>query len=770
VARELTLNRGLLALALIGVLGGIAVWLAGDLPRAQFVWTATIVPVLAWTAWSIVRDLLVGKTGVDIIAGLSMAGALVLGEPLAGAVIALMLSGGTVLEEFADRRARRELSALLGRTPQTAHRETAAGLEDLPVDDVVPGDILLVKAGEVVPVDGRIEGTPAVLDESAMTGEARPVRRGAGEPVRSGTVNAADPFRLRATARAQESTYAAVVRLVEQAQAAKAPFVRLADRYAMIFLPVTLAIAGLSWWGSGDPVRALAVLVVATPCPLILAAPVAIVAGISAAARRGVLMKGGGALETLARARTVVFDKTGTLTTGVPKLTRIVAADGVAPEQVLRLAAALDQVSHHPIATALVEAARARGLGTLPLPSEVHEEPGAGVEGVVDGQRVALGSFAWVVARSGDGGWDAPVFAGLDGEGASTVTVAADGRPLGVLVLEDTIRPETPRTLRELHGMGIGRIVMLTGDRLDVAESIATALGVDTVLAERSPQDKVEAVQAERARAITAMVGDGINDAPALAAAHVGVAMGARGASAASEAGDVVLLVDRLDRLPEALAVARRARGIALQSVLAGMGLSVVGMIAAALGYLPPVAGALVQEAIDVAVILNALRAVELRRRPQPALSAPARILVETEHAILRTLPDRLRALADRLDDPEAPASREELIAMRAVLEDELLAHDRREDEAVYPELARLLGGQDPLGALTRAHREIAHLVRLYGKLVRDLPAAGPVRLQRRELRRVLYGLDAILRLHLAQEDELVEALGRAPESLPGPA
>ena len=577
-------GSALLPLCTAGQALGLGLAWAGRDDLAAITWVVPSGIVGARLAWSILRDLLAREAGVDVIAVLAIGGALAMEEAFAAAVIALMLATGEALERYAEGRAHRELTALLGRAPRDVHRYEDGELVTRPIDAVVIGDRLLVKPGEVVPVDGLLDGAAAVLDEAALTGEARPVTRVDGDQVSSGTLNAGAPFDLRAIATAEQSTYAGIVRLVRQAEGSKAPFVRLADRYALLFVPLTLAIAGLAWLVSGDPGRALAVVVVATPCPLLLAAPIAIVAGISRAARRGIIVKGGGPLETIARARVLLFDKTGTLTAGRPRL-------------------------------AGVEGARERGL-TLSFPTDVVETPGSGVSGRVDGRDVQVGS-ADFAGHVGAGGGSLPAWArelrrrgAL--EGSTHVFVRADDRLAGALVLDDPIRPETPRAIRSLRRAGITRIVMVTGDHTSVAEIVGAAIGVDGVLAERTPADKVDAVRQEMADSLgpVVMVGDGINDAPALAIADVGVAMGARGATASSEAADLVITVDRLDRLAEAIRLAKRSRQIAVQSVIAGMGMSLVAMGFAAFGALPVVAGALIQEAIDVAVILNALRAL----------------------------------------------------------------------------------------------------------------------------------------------------------------
>jgi heavy metal translocating P-type ATPase len=434
-----------------------------------------------------------------------------------------------------------------------------------------------------------------------------PVRLAAGDSVLSGSTNAGDAFDLLASRRAAESTYAGIVRLVEAAQRSRAPMSRMADKFAIVFLAVTVALATAAWWLTGDPIRAVAVLVVATPCPLILAVPVAIVSGLSRAAKLGILIKGGRAIEMLARVRSLVMDKTGTLTFGQARIVATAVADGITQAEVLRLAASLDQASKHVIAQTIVAAALAQGL-RLSVPSEVAETAGLGVAGVVEGHRVLVGGPGFITGQLGDAG-----FAALAKDrppGALAVAVAVDGKPVGMLTLADELRAGTENLLRELRSLGIERIVLATGDRADVATFIAAGLSIDLVRAELPPDQKVQVVLSERAHGPVMMIGDGVNDAPALAAADIGVAMGARGAAASAEAADVVLLVDQLDRVLPAIQIARRSRRIALQSVVAGIGLSIAAMFAAAFGYLPPVQGALLQEVIDVAVIFNALRAL----------------------------------------------------------------------------------------------------------------------------------------------------------------
>jgi heavy metal translocating P-type ATPase len=599
------LRRTLLGWAAGGLALGLllrAVWPAA----APLVLGLATLPVLAVLMRDILRRLGGGGTaGLDLLAALSMTGALALGEPLAGAVVALMFAGGTFLEDYAEGRARREMTALLARQPRQATRHAEAGLEVVPLAALRSGDRLLIRQGEMVPVDGRALG-PAVLDTAALTGEAMPLRLPAGDPVFSGATNLGEAFDLLAERPAAESTYAGIIRLVEQAQAERPPMARLADRWALGFLAAALAIAGGAWLASGDPLRALTVLMVATPCPLILAVPVALVAGMSRAAAAGVLVKGGAALEALARVRVMLLDKTGTLTAGQIRLVEAQPLGPLPAEEVLRLAASLEQASGHVVATGLVAAARHRGLA-LATPEGVQESAGAGVAGRVEGHAVAVGGTEFIADHVAPGGFPPD---GAHVPGTVRSLVAVDGAPAAVLLLADPLRPEAPATLAAARAAGIQRVVLLSGDRAEVAEAVGRQVGTDAVLADRSPAEKVAAVLREKPDGPVLMLGDGVNDAPALAAADVGVAMGARGATASAQAADAVVLVDRIDGVVEAIRIARRSRRIALQSVGAGIGLSTAGMLAAAAGWLTPVQGALLQEAIDVTVILNALRAL----------------------------------------------------------------------------------------------------------------------------------------------------------------
>ena len=597
----------LTAVVLAGLGAGVVGWIAGFGSAAQVLWAFTTAIAIPPLLLALIADARQGRAGLDVIALIALISALLFQQFLAGALIAVMFATGQALEAFANSRASAELGMLLARAPRTADRYRDGSVEHVPVDAIAAGDRLLIPAGAVLPVDGMVAQAAAILDESALTGESIPVVHPIGTDVRSGCVNAGSSFDLTAAAPAQASTYAGIVRLVRAAQAEKAPFVRLADGYAAIFLPLTLLTAGLAWILSGDPVRAVAVLVVATPCPLILAAPVAIVAGISRAAQRGVIVKGGGALETLGRAEIVLLDKTGTLTAGAPVLRDAIPLAGEPSDAILRWAASLDQASSHVLAGAIVRAARDRGL-RLAVPEDAREEPGLGIRGRVDGRLVAVGRSGWVAPGTAE----LAEAADASQVGTTSVYVAIDGTPVGILRLADPLREDAAATVQALRRAGVREVAMLTGDHQAVAARIGKRLALDRVLARQSPADKIAAVRAYRRTGIVIMVGDGINDAPALAAADVGVAMGARGATASSEAADVVVLVDRLAALATAMRIARRARGIAVQSVLVGMALALTAMVAAMFGLLPPPVGALLQEGIDIGVILNSLRALRV--------------------------------------------------------------------------------------------------------------------------------------------------------------
>lgn len=746
----------LLALGGIGSLMGLPPWANGS-------WAAgTIVGLLAalrWT-WIALRE---RRPSVDVVAILALAGALLIGEPLAGAVIAVMLATGQVLEARSQARAERNLRALIDRRPKRARRRIDDQVDLVDVAAVAVGDTLMVATGELVPVDGRLT-TESVLDEATLTGEPLPIRRSPGELIRSGSVNVGAALEFTATATEADSSYSLIVHMVRQAQATSAPLVRIADRFAVVFVPATLVLAGLAWLLAHDPVRAVAVLVVATPCPLILAAPIALISGMAQAARRGVIIKGGGALERLAAAKVLLIDKTGTLTVGRPTLSRIAVPPGEDSSAALAAAASLEQLSPHVIASAFVVAARERGL-VITAPSDVHEQLGSGISGHVDGRALWLGDVTQARTRLPSWARRARMHASLDG--ALSVLMTADERPCALFVFDDPIRLDAARTIRELRTVGITRTVLVSGDRAEVAELVGAMVGVDDVIAAADPADKVAAVRTESRFGATMMVGDGVNDAPALAVADVGVAMAARGTSASSEAAQVILMVESLDALAAAIQIAHRSRGFAIASAGVGMGLSIVAMLAAAFGLLAPVAGAILQEIIDVAAIGIALIAAiprKDRRRRLPHLGDEVVQRLHNEHQGLKGITEQVRVLADELS---VETDRGQIAELVRRLEQEQLPHERAEERELYPLAAAALGGDDPMAALSRAHAELERQVRQLRTLTDEFDSSfdnesdeAPDAEDLVELRRILYGLYAVLRLHNAQEEEIVFGLG----------
>ncbi|CAN7233231.1 heavy metal translocating P-type ATPase [Bosea sp. LjRoot9] len=597
-------KRSIVVCPLAGLLIGFGLHQFGEDELARSVWAWATLPALAVLCAEIVIALRRGEFGLDIVAALSMSAALVFDEPLAAVVVALMYAGGQYLEDFAERRARSDMTALLDRAPRAVMRYENGHLRKVATGLVLPGDTLLIRSGDIIPVDGRVARGAAVLDMSALTGEALPQRMEEGSVIASGALNCGDAFDLTALRLARDSIYAGIVRLVDAAQKSKAPMARLADRYALAFLMGTLVMAGGAWWLSGDASRAVAVLVVATPCPLLLAVPIALVAGMSRAAKAGILIKSGAALEKLALLRAIVFDKTGTLTSGSAQLVEIIPTTGHSADELLRAAASLGQISNHIVSHQLVSEARRRGI-ELVIPTDVSEAAGEGVTGLVAGKRTIIGKPSFVLKQLKLGQPDSG-----EPSGALQIAIAIGQRYAGHIIMSDRLRQGTPDLLRALRDSGIARIVLATGDHREVAEALAADLDLDAIEADLTPAQKIATVTAAQRYGPVMMVGDGINDAPALAAADVGVAMGLSGSAASIETADVVLLVDQLDRLVTALRIAKRSRAIAIQSVVVGIGLSTLGMIAAAFGGLSPVEGALLQEAIDVAVILNALRAL----------------------------------------------------------------------------------------------------------------------------------------------------------------
>lgn len=585
----------------------LGLWLAPLPEVARIVGTTYVVVFVAWTAWGMLKDILAGHFGLDILAVVAMVATLAVGEYGAALIVVLMLSGGEALEDYAASRARSELSALMERTPQTAHLITNPGarspeFEDVPAVDVEVGNELLVRPGEVVPVDATLISANGSFDESSITGESLPVQRIAGEEVLSGSINGETAVVMRAVRAAADSQYQQIVSLVKEAEEQKAPAVRVADRFALPFTALSLAIAGTAWAISGDPVRFAEVLVLATPCPLLIAAPVAFMGGLSRAAKNGVILKGGAVLEAMARVRSVGFDKTGTLTLGRPDVVGVEAQAPWSEDEVLAMAAAVENYSGHVLAQAVVRAAETRTL-TLPTATDAEEIPGAGISAVVDGHTVVVGSASYLRDL---GAGNVPE----SHPQASVLTyVMIDGAYAGLILMADEIRPNSRAVVSWLRVSGVKEIAMFTGDSQVAAQRIASQAGVGDVHYDLKPQQKVQLVGALRPKP-SMMVGDGVNDAPALAAADVGMAMGARGATAAGEAADAVIMADQISKVADAVAISKQTLRVALTAIWLGIILSVGLMLVATTGAIPAMAGALTQEVVDLAAILYALRAL----------------------------------------------------------------------------------------------------------------------------------------------------------------
>jgi heavy metal translocating P-type ATPase len=603
----------LLALVFLIVGGALTVFPGGV--TAHQVWMIGVILLGAPIVFETLRNALNGRFATDVVASLSIIGSVALDQPLAGLVIVLMQSGGEALERYAEGRASAAVRALEEAAPRIGHRVVGDHVTDIPVTEIAVGDDLLVRPGELVPCDGIILGGESEIDTSSLTGEPIPVVARPGGAVMSGSSNGFGPIRIRATALAAESQYARIVELVRTAQASKAPLQRLADKYAVWFTPITLALCGLAVGLSHDWIRGLSILVVATPCPLILATPVAIVGGINRAARRNIIIRHGGALEQLSRTMVAVFDKTGTITIGKPSVSAINIAKGFSRSDVVRWAASVEQGSSHLLARVFVEAAAATGI--QPVGTQRHAEaPGQGVYGIVEGHEVRVGARAYVLPHCDGGVIDA---AELEhAEATLRAYVAVDGRLAAVIEYADEIRADLPRVLAALRRFDIKRTVLLSGDHAPIARAVAERAGIPETYGDLLPAAKAEFVERLRAEnGSVMMVGDGINDAPALSAADVGIALAGHGGGVTTEAADVIILIDSLDRVADAIAISHRTMTIARQSIRVGLGLSGLFMLVAAFGVLPPVAGAALQEVIDVAVILNALRSSRDPRDPR---------------------------------------------------------------------------------------------------------------------------------------------------------
>ncbi|WP_313279150.1 heavy metal translocating P-type ATPase [Timonella senegalensis] len=595
---------------------GLLLWALSFPDATRYLFTAYAIIIVVWQAVDMVKEMLAGKFGLDILAVVAIIATLLVGEYVASWIIILMITGGEALEDFAARRAKRDLSALLDNAPTRAHLLVGEDIREIAASEVAIGDVLLVRPSELVPVDGELLSDAGAFDQSSLTGESIPVEKVAGDEVFSGTLNGQRAVKIRATATTATSQYQQIVDLVAGAEEDQAPTVRLADRYAVPFTVLSLTIAGIAWAVSGNPTRFAEVLVLATPCPLLIAAPVAFISGMSRSAKNKVVVKNGAVLENLSRAGSVYFDKTGTLTQGHPQIARIEPAAEAALDEteLLQLAASAEQYSSHVLAAALITEAKTRGI-ELSSSDEAHEEATNGVTARLNGRKVIVGKLAYVkqFAPSANVAHVEP--------GETAIYVAVDGMFAGALIARDELRVNARATVETLRRSGVERVALVTGDAQETADSIAEQTGIDTVHAQCLPADKVEIVAQANPRPII-MVGDGVNDAPALARADVGIAMGARGATVASQAADAVILTDDISRVAAVVEISKRTMRVALQSIWIGIALSVILMLIAAFGFIPATAGALTQEVVDLVAILAALRALKGTRKEDEALAA----------------------------------------------------------------------------------------------------------------------------------------------------
>jgi heavy metal translocating P-type ATPase len=602
-ARVFLRRYKLFSVALVAVIVGLVLEFTQQHTAAH--WLLSVVALgeagpLVWDMW---QDIRAGRYGIDILAATAIVAAVVLGQYWAALVVVLMLTGGESLEDFAEHRARSELDALLERAPQMAHAIRKRKTVDVKASELRAGDQIIIKPGELVPVDAIITDGAASFDESSLTGESLPQTRQAGEVILSGSVNLDGEVTAKATATAQNSQYQQIIALVRSAAASQSPFVRLADRYSLPFTVIAYAIALTVWIISGQAIRFLEVIVVATPCPLLLAAPIALISGMARASRYGIIVRTGSALERLAEARTVAFDKTGTLTRGRPMVDKITKLGKHSKDEVLALAASLEQSSNHVLAQAIVIAAKDNDL-KLVKAKHMLEIAGRGLTATLKGQEVIVGRYSLLTDR----GVKLPAKFKRDSIAQTAVYVAVDGQPAGVITLKDELRTDSRATLSRLHQLGIRHTLMVTGDNSATAQAIARELGIEEVHAEALPADKLHVISKVKDRPVV-FVGDGVNDAPVLTAADVGIALGARGSTAASESADLVIMLDDIGRVAAGLEIAKRTFGIARQSILVGIGLSVALMAIFATGRFSPLSGAIIQEVVDVVVIFNALRA-----------------------------------------------------------------------------------------------------------------------------------------------------------------
>jgi heavy metal translocating P-type ATPase len=571
----------------------LAHWLLGVVSIVE------LLPLLAGM-W---QDFRSGRYGIDILAATAILTSVILGQWWAAIVVVFMLTGGEALEDFAEHRARGELDALLSHAPMKARVIRKGKTLEVKVSEIKVGEKIIIRAGELVPVDGEVlEGT-ASFDEASLTGESLPQPKDVGDQLLSGSINLDGPVTVKALATEKDSQYQQIIKLVRAASANQAPFVRLADRYSLPFTFLAYAIATAVWVLSGQAIRFLEVIVVATPCPLLLAAPIAVISGMARSSRYGIIVKTGSALERLAQAKSIAFDKTGTLTTGVLRVNSVKSLGAFSEEEILGLTAGLEQNSNHILARAIVDAATEQKI-KFNKAKHVKEISGRGLQAQIKGREVLVGRLSLLKEHD----VKLPTKFKEASVKQTAVFVAIEGELAGVITLSDEIRANTRSTLARLHELGVQDVMMVTGDNQITAESIAGELGIDHVHAEALPADKLRVIDEVKQRPM-AFVGDGVNDAPVLTAADIGIALGARGSTAASESADMVIMLDDISRVAVGREIANRTFSIARQSILVGIALSVGLMLVFATGKFSPLAGAIIQEVVDVFVIFNALRA-----------------------------------------------------------------------------------------------------------------------------------------------------------------
>jgi heavy metal translocating P-type ATPase len=591
----------LFVIACVALIAGLVLYFTGlHLASHWVLGTVAAIEVipLLWGMWQSFQS---GSYGIDILAATAIITSVVMHQYWAAIVIVIMLTGGEALEDYAENRAKAELDALLNNAPKMAHVVRKKLTVDVPISEVKVSDILIIKPGEVVPVDVLIMEGAANFDEASLTGESLPQSKTVGDKVLSGSLNIDGVITVKALHIAADSQYEQIIKLVRSATNSQAPFVRLADRYSVPFTIIAFGIAIASWAVSHQSIRFLDVLVVATPCPLILAAPIAVISGMSRAAKHGIIVKNGGAIERLAQATTIAFDKTGTLTSGKLVVDKVRGFNGYRDQEILSFAAALEKNSNHVLAMAITSAAHTQSL-KIPKAKNIREEAGKGLISVVGGKQILVGRQSFLEES------DILLPKAATNLAATSTFVAINGDLAGVISFKDEVRPEAKSMLSHLRTLGITHIMMVTGDNLKAAKAIASKLGITDIKADALPSDKLLTISRITDKPVV-FVGDGVNDAPVLTAADVGIALGIRGETAASQSADIVIMLDDINKVAKAFAIARRTFSIAKQSILVGIAMSIVLMFVYSTGHFSPLSGAIIQELVDVVVIFNALRA-----------------------------------------------------------------------------------------------------------------------------------------------------------------